>query len=95
MQTVVVNEIIIKRLSYKHEVIIFILGQNKNRYVVGYLLWRVATNRHQERSLHMQIPGHTKCLVDAGFGCFKKVYRSVVLLQGLTPLTYFRSIYIF
>jgi len=50
MQTVVVNEIIIKRLSYNNEVIIFILGQNKNRYVVGYFLRRVATNRHQEIS---------------------------------------------
>ena len=50
MQTVVVNEIIIKRLSYNNEVIIFILGQNKNQYVVGYILRRVATNRHQEIS---------------------------------------------
>ncbi|XP_056016262.1 uncharacterized protein LOC125677744 [Ostrea edulis] len=50
-------------------------GQNKNRYVIGYLLWRVLIGLHRAIELHMQIPGHTKCQVDAGFAQIKKKYR--------------------
>ncbi|XP_056002594.1 uncharacterized protein LOC130049247 isoform X2 [Ostrea edulis] len=50
-------------------------GQNKNRYVIGYLLWRVMIGLHRAIELHMQIPGHTKCQVDAGFAQIKKKYR--------------------
>ena len=30
---------------------------------------------HRAIDLHMQIPGHTKCQVDAGFAQIKKNYR--------------------
>ncbi|XP_056003731.1 uncharacterized protein LOC125678765 [Ostrea edulis] len=50
-------------------------GQNKNRYVIGYLLWRVMIGLYRAIELHMQIPGHTKCQVDAGFAQIKKKYR--------------------
>ncbi|XP_053388734.1 uncharacterized protein LOC128551837 [Mercenaria mercenaria] len=50
-------------------------GQNKNRYVLGYLSWRVMTQRHQKITYMMQLPGHTRCLIDAGFGNIKTLYR--------------------
>ncbi|XP_076088462.1 uncharacterized protein LOC143058871 [Mytilus galloprovincialis] len=50
-------------------------GENKNRYMTGYLAWRVLTGQHLKISLMMQFPGHTKCLVDAGFGQAKKLFR--------------------
>lgn len=42
-------------------------GQNKNRYVMAYFCWRVMVRLHREVTVRFQIPGHTKCLVDAGF----------------------------
>ncbi|CAC5366757.1 unnamed protein product [Mytilus coruscus] len=50
-------------------------GENKNRYMTGYLAWCVLTRQHQKISLMMQFSGHTKCLVDAGFGQAKKLFR--------------------
>ncbi|KAK3082426.1 hypothetical protein FSP39_014609 [Pinctada imbricata] len=50
-------------------------GQNKNRFTLAYLCWRVMTGRHREITLNMQVPGHTKCLVDAGFSYVRKLYR--------------------
>ncbi|CAC5417521.1 unnamed protein product [Mytilus coruscus] len=49
--------------------------ENKNRYMTGYLASRVLTGQHQKISLIMQFPGHTKCLLDAGFGQAKKLFR--------------------
>ncbi|XP_053377451.1 uncharacterized protein LOC128547883 [Mercenaria mercenaria] len=50
-------------------------GQNKNRYLLGYLMWRILTGRQDSIEYLMQVPGHAKCLVDAGFGHLKKLYR--------------------
>lgn len=50
-------------------------GQNKNRYVIGYFMWRVMTGRHDSIEYLMQIPGHARCLVDSGFASLKKLYR--------------------
>lgn len=50
-------------------------GQNKNKYVLAYLCWRVMTGRHCEIEYCMQIPGHTTCLVDSGFSHIRKLYR--------------------
>nr|XP_022308369.1 uncharacterized protein LOC111114368 [Crassostrea virginica] len=50
-------------------------GQNKNRYVMAYFCWRILVGLHREVTIHFQIPGHTKCLVDAGFAYIKKLYR--------------------
>ncbi|XP_060569232.1 uncharacterized protein LOC132727678 [Ruditapes philippinarum] len=33
------------------------------------------TGLHKRIDLHMQIPGHSRCLVDAGFANFKRLYR--------------------
>ncbi|WAR04042.1 hypothetical protein MAR_010600 [Mya arenaria] len=50
-------------------------GQNKNRYVLAYLSWRIQMGLHEEILLLMQIPGHTRCLVDSGFANIKKLFR--------------------
>ena len=50
-------------------------GQNKNRYVMGYLAWRVMTGLNKEITYMMQVPGHGRCLVDAGFAHLKQKYR--------------------
>ncbi|XP_034338748.2 uncharacterized protein [Magallana gigas] len=50
-------------------------GQNKNCYVMAYFCWRVMVGLHREVTVRFQIPGHTKCLVDAGFAHIKKLYR--------------------
>ncbi|XP_062567688.1 uncharacterized protein LOC134229918 [Saccostrea cucullata] len=50
-------------------------GQNKNQYVLAYLCWRVMMGFHDTISLKMQIPGHTRCLVDSGFGHIRKLFR--------------------
>ena len=42
---------------------------------MAYLAWRVMTGRHRQITLHFQIPGHARCLVDAGFAYIKKLYR--------------------
>ncbi|WAR03086.1 hypothetical protein MAR_009644 [Mya arenaria] len=49
--------------------------QNKNRYVLAYLSWRIQMGLHEEILLLMQIPGHTRCLVDSGFANIKKIFR--------------------
>ena len=50
-------------------------GQNKNKYVIGYFMWRVMTGQHEEITYMMQIPGHARCLIDGGFALLKKKYR--------------------
>lgn len=51
------------------------VGQNKNRYVVGYLMWRVLTGKNKKITLSFMRVGHTRCMVDGNFGLIKKVYR--------------------
>ena len=53
----------------------FVPGENKNRYVLGYLSWRTLVGLHKNISLSMQVPYHGRCLVDAGFGHIKRLYR--------------------
>ncbi|XP_052268532.1 uncharacterized protein LOC127869913 [Dreissena polymorpha] len=50
-------------------------GQNKNQFVIGYFAWRVLTRRHTSIEYMMQVPGHSRCLVDSGFAHIKKLYR--------------------
>ncbi|XP_052820507.1 uncharacterized protein LOC128246360 [Mya arenaria] len=50
-------------------------GLNKNKYLVGYFMWRVMTGQHSTIEYLMQIIGHAKCLVDSGFGNAKRLYR--------------------
>ncbi|XP_078337908.1 uncharacterized protein LOC144626782 [Crassostrea virginica] len=35
-------------------------GQNKNRYVLGYLCWRVLVGLHRNINFMLQIPSHTR-----------------------------------
>ena len=51
------------------------VGQNKNNYVLGYLVWHVIKGKHKEITLSFMRVGHTRCLVDGHFGIFKKLYR--------------------
>ncbi|KAL8620067.1 hypothetical protein ACOMHN_015349 [Nucella lapillus] len=50
-------------------------GQNKNKYVLWYLSWRVQTGLHTEISVHFMPSGHTKFAPDWCFGLFKRKFR--------------------
>ena len=50
-------------------------GQNKNQYVLAYLMWRVITGRHKAISLNFLITGHTKFAPDWCFGLLKQKFR--------------------
>ena len=50
-------------------------GQNKNQYVLAYLMWRVITGHHKSISLNFLITGHTKFAPDWCFGLLKLKFR--------------------
>lgn len=50
-------------------------GQNKNRFVLWYLAWRVLVGLHKEISINFMIAGHTKFSPDWCFGLLKQSYR--------------------
>ena len=50
-------------------------GQNKNRCVIAYLMWRVLTGHHKQITLSFLIVGHTKFSPDTCFGLIKRLYR--------------------
>ena len=50
-------------------------GQNKNRFVMQYLAWRVLAGLNKSITLSFLIVGHTKFSPDWCFGLFKQVYR--------------------
>lgn len=52
------------------------VGQNKNKSVLAYLMWRTLVGFNEEIILSFMRVGHTRCLVDACFGLLKKRYRS-------------------
>ena len=52
------------------------VGQNKNRFVLGYFAWRVITGLNNEITLSFMRVGHTRCFVDGNFGLLKQCYRS-------------------
>lgn len=60
-------------------------GQNKNNYVLAYLMWRTIVGLHQRISVHFLIAGHTKFSPDWCFGLLKKCFRrtEVSTLQEL------------
>ena len=49
-------------------------GQNKNRYVMQYLAWRVMSGLNKSITLSFLIVGHTKFSPDWCFGLFKQAY---------------------
>ena len=50
-------------------------GQNKNRYMMAYLLWRVLVGFNEEVTISFLLVGHTKFAPDWGFGLFKRLYK--------------------
>ena len=50
-------------------------GQNKNRHVIAYLMWKVLTGRHKQITLSFLIVGHTKFSPDTCFGMIKRLYK--------------------
>jgi len=50
-------------------------GQNKNRYMMYYLMWRVLTGLHKEIKISFLPVGHTKFAPDWCFGLFKQKFR--------------------
>jgi len=47
-------------------------GQNKNRFMVAYLCWRILARLHTKITLSFLPVGHTKFYPDLGFGLFKR-----------------------
>ena len=50
-------------------------GQNKNRYVIWYLLWRCLHDLHKSVTLNFMIAGHTKFSPDYCFGLLKRRFQ--------------------
>ena len=50
-------------------------GQNKNRFVMQYLAWRVMVGLNKKITVSFLIVGHTKFSPDWCFGLFKQAYR--------------------
>ena len=50
-------------------------GQNKNRFMMFYLMWRVLVGLHKEITISFLFVGHTKFSPDWCFGLFKQLYR--------------------
>ena len=50
-------------------------GQNKNRFVLEYLAWRVLTGLSREIELSFLRVGHTKFSPDWCFGLLKRTYK--------------------
>ena len=49
-------------------------GQNKNNYLMQYLLWRISQGFHTNIQMNFMLAGHTKFSPDRCFGIFKKAY---------------------
>ncbi len=50
-------------------------GQNKNKYVMWYLVWLVSTGRLKHAEIKFMIKGHTHFIVDSGIGHTKRELR--------------------
>ena len=50
-------------------------GQNKNRFMMYYLAWRVLVGLHEEITLSFLLVGHTKFAPDWCFGLAKQCFR--------------------
>ena len=51
------------------------VGQNKNNYVVQYLMWRMLAGGNETIELSFMLDGHTKFAPDRFFGLFKNLSR--------------------
>ena len=52
-----------------------LFGQNKNRFMMYYLMWRVHTGLHKEVNISFLPVGHTKFAPDWCFGLMKQRFR--------------------
>ena len=52
-------------------------GQNKNRFLMYYFMWRILTGLHQEIKISFLPVGHTKFSPDWCFGLMKQQYRKI------------------
>ena len=52
-------------------------GQNKNRYLMYYFMWRVLAGLHKEIKISFLPVGHTKFSPDWCFGLLKRKYRKM------------------
>ncbi|KAL8585061.1 hypothetical protein ACOMHN_013077 [Nucella lapillus] len=50
-------------------------GQNKNKYVLWYMAWRVQRGLHSDITINFMPPGHTKFAPDWCFGLLKRCFR--------------------
>ena len=50
-------------------------GQNKNRFMMFYLIWRVLAELHEEITISFLLVGHTKFAPDWCFGLFKRLFK--------------------
>ena len=50
-------------------------GQNKNKFMLWYLAWRVLSKLHSSVSVNFMISGHTKFAPDWCFGLLKQKFR--------------------
>ena len=50
-------------------------GQNKNRFMMQYLMWRVEAGLNVEIKMSFLLVGHTKFAPDSCFGLFKRLFR--------------------
>ena len=64
-------------------------GQNKNRYMLFYFIWRTMRGLHRNINLNSMVVGHTKFAPDWCFGLLKQKYRrtSVSCLDDIVQLT--------
>lgn len=56
-------------------------GQNKNRFVLFFILYLAMSGRFKSVQLCFMIPGHTKNVCDGSFGHVKRKYRSENVLH--------------
>ena len=63
-------------------------GQNKNRFVLWYLAWRVAIGLHRSITLNFLVVGHTKFAPDACFGLLKRAFKR----HAVSSLSEFESV---
>jgi len=50
-------------------------GQNKNRFMMQYLMWRVLVGLNHEIKMSFLLVGHTKFAPDWCFGLFKRLFK--------------------
>ena len=63
-------------------------AQNKNRYVLCYLAWRVAIGLHQSITLNFLVVGHSKFAPDWYVGLLKRAFKR----HAVSSLSEFESV---